>query len=67
MWAWRKGKNYPFRQGASVVQISPWTFALVGGPVLTNGNLDPNRFSDEVVVFDQENYVWEAKKVTLFY
>ncbi len=61
-WAWRKGQKFTFREGATVVQYSPWTFALVGGPVLKDGDLDPNRFSDDVIVFDQENYVWEARK-----
>ncbi len=51
----------PFSRGASVVQFSPWTFALVGGPMLVDGNLDTTRFSDRVIEFDQENYVWKAR------
>ena len=44
-----------------MVQLSPWTFALVGGPMLVDGNLDTTRFSDRVIEFDQENYVWKAR------
>ncbi len=59
---WRRAERLGFRQGASVAQFSPWTFALVGGPNMKNGVMDQTSYSDEVIVFDQENYVWEARE-----
>ena len=29
--------------------------------MLVDGNLDTTRFSDRVIEFDQENYVWKAR------
>ncbi len=58
---WRKGPRVDFKRGASVVQLSHWTFHLVGGPMLVNGFEDPNRYSDEVVEFDRENYGLKAR------
>ncbi len=58
---WRKGPPLRFKKGASVVHLNPWTFQVVGGPVLVNGLEDPSRYSDEVIEFDRENYVWKAR------
>ncbi len=44
------------------MQLSPWSFALAGGPAAEGGYpAGRRRRSDEVVAFDQENYAWEAR------
>ncbi len=46
------------------MQLSPWSFALAGGPAAEGGYpAGGRRRSDEVVAFDQENYAWEARWV----
>ncbi len=30
---------------------------------MKNGVMDQTSYSDEVIVFDQENYVWEAREL----
>ena len=59
--AWRRGEALKFKQGASVAQYSDKTFALVGGPTLEKGNLG-TRFSDEIILYNQEHHVWEARE-----
>ncbi len=59
--SWRLGPRLSFRRSSSVLQMSPWTFALVGGPRLKGGYPDGEEFSDEVIEFDNENYLWKAR------